>query len=688
MPYRKPVALFLSLALLLPWKPASAGISEHIPPRRVVLHIQDVHENAEAQAHIDEKLRDLLDRHEVGLVGLEGAFGPIDFSWYRAYPHPNTIRAVARYLLREHRISGPAHTALTQGLGSSDNLPPFVGIDDPEHYAANVRAYVRSSPLAPTLTARAARVRRSIDAAKAEIFGRELRSVDAAAAAVRNGSLPWDDYLDLLSRYSSLPRSLRRYSVALKAERAMDAAQVQAERTRLLSSLGPRLRSRESNVLMERAAAVKRGTLAPAAFYAYLKTLCASNGVDLSQLPALNNYIRCVQLIDDVDMEEIFRDASALETKVLLSLAHNNRERVLIVASRRLELERKLLDFSLTKDEWVEYQRHNTPSFIADTRIAAFENFYREAEVRDARMADNFLRALREHPSDRMAVLVTGGFHRAGIDRRLAAAGYTVVSFIPKVSIAAGESGSAYLNVFTRTPTPLDKFFAATAHFLPKPPMIPEPVGEAVTAAADQALQSPGHDGSVDVSNGHLVVHANNGAIQTVDWLSDDVLPARIAATLKAEIQTVRSEWHHFTDTSYSWIGPQDNSSRPVELQSSSVQEPVVVRTRHRLLVSLPLEREFKELLGPTDVDFPLSHVNETRIKVVISEWNTFGQTVDLAHAPLTVLLGTKIVRLVMKYQLQQQQRRLSVLASGNGHHPAIKIAPDLRAAHVNGQQA
>ncbi len=120
-----------SLAPLIRALPEDVGsirkiISPPHPNGRIVIHIQDVHRNREAQTNIGKAVEELINQKKIGLVALEGAFGPMDFSWYRAYPHQDAVKAVADYLLRDNRISGFVHTAFL----SSAPIPSFVGIDE------------------------------------------------------------------------------------------------------------------------------------------------------------------------------------------------------------------------------------------------------------------------------------------------------------------------------------------------------------------------------------------------------------------------------------------------------------------------------------------------------------------------------------------------------------------------------
>src|SRR5262249_20802141 len=100
----------------------------------------------------------------------------------------------------------------------------------------------------------------------------------------------------------------------------------------------------------------------------------------------------------------------------------------LVNESKKIYLTEKLVKFELTREEWEEYLTltlsyktgegtHSLSSRLGEGRgedLSPFENFYREAEIRDQRMAENLSRAM-DQTHAKVAVLITGGFHADGI---------------------------------------------------------------------------------------------------------------------------------------------------------------------------------------------------------------------------------------------------------------------------------
>ena len=220
------------------------------PSDPIVIHIQDVHMNREAQENIGKAIQYLIDNlgargWELGsgngmkdnnngngktlehlsstqdvpnhspiavdsnqppspiphppslLVALEGAFGPIDLSRFREFPNQDAVRKAADYLLKENKISGPIHSAFT----SPKPIPPFVGVDDSAHYHANVEAYRKSAPLVTGYKKRLAAVEKEVEREKSGVFNVKLLEFDKEVHALFF-------HLNLIAMTRQLPTSL------------------------------------------------------------------------------------------------------------------------------------------------------------------------------------------------------------------------------------------------------------------------------------------------------------------------------------------------------------------------------------------------------------------------------------------------------------------------------------------------
>jgi len=166
-----------------------------LPPKgkeeKTVVLIQDIHLHSEAQKNIGSTIRELIKKKKVGLIALEGAFRPIDLSAFRKIPEKEIVRQVADYLLRENKISGAVHTAFT----SPTDIPPFLGVDHPSHYAANVQAYKNSASLVKNHKKYVARLQKELKARKKRTFNPSLIQFDRLVDQYQRGEISLSQYL-------------------------------------------------------------------------------------------------------------------------------------------------------------------------------------------------------------------------------------------------------------------------------------------------------------------------------------------------------------------------------------------------------------------------------------------------------------------------------------------------------------
>lgn len=442
--------------------------------KRIVVHVQDIHANLEAQKNIGRIVGDLSRTGAVGLVALEGRTDFLNFDRLRRFSSPRVIEIVANYLLRTNKISGPVYEALTSRSGSSTVLPPYVGIDDAAHYAANVEGYRKAEPLQADERARLKSESAKLEKEKTETFSHTLRDFDRLVQAHRSDTISFGDYLRALcGRNKTLPPMVQTFLEALSLEKDLDLGRVERERAAVLAALTPKLAKADVDLLLAQSLEFKQGSMSPAGFYGFFKTLCLQKGIDLKTYPALSGYVRYVLLADSIDSTSFFRVVAALEKRTYARLTRTDAERALVDASDRVYLESKLVEFTLTPDEWEDYKKLTIYDLGAGASELQrqlsvvnrpFERFYEEAEIRNALMVRNLLKQMDDRKTS-VAVLVTGGFHSEAITSLLHKAGVATVTVSPRLTTMDAGNGVSYLGLFTQQKTPIEKVFAGTRLF-------------------------------------------------------------------------------------------------------------------------------------------------------------------------------------------------------------------------------
>ncbi|MCB4755800.1 MAG: aldo/keto reductase [Elusimicrobia bacterium] len=461
----------------------NASVKEVVESKRgngpAVVLIQDVHLNPEAQGNIAAVLQNLLETKQVGVVGVEGAFEAFDFAPFRSYQEKQIVRDVTDLFLQKNLLSAPSFV----GINSPQAPPLFVGVDSREHHAANVKAYRDSEARLPRVKRQWAEAGRRLKADKERFFNASLKEFDALQDAYRKGEMGLGAYLKRLVAFQE-PASLMidQFLEAFDMESRLDFAQVERERRRVIERLARVLSPAEFNELLTRSLSYRLGKIPYTDFYRAFKDLCQRKGVSLRQAPQFDEYIRYVLLSDGIKSDTLLNDVARWEKGILDELAKTPKEKRLTEASTYLHLVGKLIKFELTPEEWAEYKNVRHPGASRDPgrqlnldsgfrrkddRLASFESFYEEADLRSQLMLSSIFNLQSVICNLQLCrILVTGGFHTPEIAQRLREKdiGYLIVA--PKITRVDSTSGSAYLSVFSREKTPLEKLFVGEELFL------------------------------------------------------------------------------------------------------------------------------------------------------------------------------------------------------------------------------
>lgn len=431
----------------------------------VVVHVHDVHANESAQRNIGRALERLMARAPLDALALEGAFGPIDLERFRRFPDRAAVATVADRLLAEGRISGPIHAVLT----SSASVPPLWGVDDARLHAANVDAYRRSAPAVPAAWAVLSAEREKLAAAPASAA---LRRLDAAVVRYHAGRAGLGDYLRAVKEAAG--ESVRAPTASafldvLALEQTLDFAAVADERRRLFERLVPVLTPAENDGLIARAADHRAGALSHGEFYDFVADLCRRKGIDPAPGAAFAGYLRYIRRALAIDGEALYAELPRLEDAAYGRAARGPLDAAWARRARRITLYEKLTAFALTPPDWRALRSEGAGQAPKGVDWATFTAFYQRADERDGAMARSLETSVRAASAARV-VLVTGGYHAAGVRAALGRAGISVIDFVPRVEAVDGPAGTAALSVFVREKSPLERLFQGDRLFLAPAP--------------------------------------------------------------------------------------------------------------------------------------------------------------------------------------------------------------------------
>jgi hypothetical protein len=438
-------------------EPAAAG--------PIIVHIQEAHTNYEAQKHIVRILERLVQDYGLKLILVEGGYGDMGVARLRRYGSQESRRKVAEQYLRSGIISAEEYLDML-----SDQPLTLWGVEEEALYRQNYDAMAAAEPLQQRLRPALASVKEAVAALLPKLSTQALNDLGEAVRAFEEERLSLAEYVDALAQAAgdgaiteeAYP-NLSRFLAARALEPAIRREQVQREQQALMEQLVATLAAEPLAALQERAAGVKAGTVSREAFYAALEAAAATAGVNLKQQrPQLFSYLRYLEQNARIKPGELSAELERLAIALKERLATSAESRALNAMAEQADLLEKLVEFRLSPEEHERLQergiacgswagvlndqlvRHGLPARAfpgleaCETALPALTRFYDLARQRDQALAARALAKLAE-TGERLAVLITGGFHAPKITELLEARGVGVVVVAPKVTAPTDE---------------------------------------------------------------------------------------------------------------------------------------------------------------------------------------------------------------------------------------------------------
>lgn len=472
------------------WETAAAPFGEvrryhaaSSPDRPLVIHIQDVHDDETAQRSIEGLVKRLVDGGQTRLVGVEGAAGAFRLAPYRGFPDRATILGVSDWLLEKNLIAGPERAAWT-----SERPAVLWGVETPNLYLANVRAFRRGDAAAPAVRRRLTAWSARVQVLKGRLFPQEVLTwdrLDAEHAAGRGALAAYAEFLAEKAPRGRFPQ-LDRFLSAARLSDAVDLPTAEVERNTLLRELSSRLPAESLAALAARAAESRAGVVSEASFRQEIFALARRSGLRPEDYPHLSAHARALSAAESVDAAAFLEEIERARGEVWERLAPSGRVRELHRLDQVLARLRRLTDFSSTPRDWRgsadadvaalsegldrlsrEEGLSGVASFRDPAALAPYEEFSRAALRRNASMVDNLLAkmAAEKAPS---AVLVAGGFHTEGMEELLRDRDISFLTITPRIGSSV-EPGFNALKPLLPGRSPLQDIFIPTRDTLKTP---------------------------------------------------------------------------------------------------------------------------------------------------------------------------------------------------------------------------
>ncbi|MFA7000876.1 MAG: hypothetical protein WC352_01855, partial [Candidatus Omnitrophota bacterium] len=286
-------------------------------------------------------------------------------------------------------------------------------------------------------------------------------------------------------------------------------------------------------------------------------------------------FVRYSIRLDTLDLEWM-DELEALSDEVRDRIAPSGDERALEHLFRILEVLKKLYDFTLTKREaefFISHRDEFSGAYLRETLaplmarhqfgedmsgklgtldadLKVIEKYYLLALERDEVLLSNAL-AKMDAEGETLSVIITGGFHTPGIERRLGEQGFSFLTLVPKIeeAVEAGRENALYESAMSGEPQPIEAWMETQIEVQgsalvndPRQQLAPEPL-MTPTARGAAFLTDPALARRYRPARAWQLL----AAISTVLYRRDPMVPLDIASALLGALeprdQELLSQW-------------------------------------------------------------------------------------------------------------------------------------------------
>ncbi len=456
---------------------------------RAVVVLEDAHASVSAQENIRKILKRLSRRYGFENILIEGAVADLDPRTFHFFGGRQLDTKTARLLVQDGLAGGPELFLLEESYRPQAKARGL-GIEEAALYRKNIAAYrhvLKNRVQSKTFLEQ---TRALLAETGCRIFGKELKDFFRENLGLYSEQVPDAGRFRVLSAFAQKVLRLDLTAAANQAEwpqlvRFYKSAALEARLDpEKIRRDGLRLQERMQQMGWEdaltrgvsRLAGFDRGRRAvflrrPRSFFEKFYREAARHGLDLEEFPDFREAAGARILRSELEVPALFGEVEKLTQKIIDALAVTPQEKKLSDLCRRLALLRKTLLLELTSREFAGLKKRpkdfQPSAFLKelaalsapgktpeagplDGIFSKARRFYEQASLRDGHMVAKCIQTLEARGLQK-AVLFAGGYHTAGITRRLKKAGISYLVITPRLE-GSLETAASYQSGMLRQP--------------------------------------------------------------------------------------------------------------------------------------------------------------------------------------------------------------------------------------------
>ena len=423
---------------------------------RLIVQIQDLHTNYEAQANEAKLIYYLLKNKGWRLVATEGAEGEVDTSIFELFDDTATKEEVARFFMSKGQITGAEYLHILKKV-------PFAiyGAEDADLYKKHLDSFKGSLSYKDDVLQYCRQVKQALNEIKRNIYTPELKELDRRISAYDERKIPLNNYVSYLNRiFSTHSVNLNRFpnferlNGIIELEKKIDFRKVEKEHLEAIKELSQSLSEEELADLIVKSVDFKAEKISAGKYYDHLRRLIAKKNFSLRSYPNLERYIYYIIISEQINHRRLFSEIKSLKELARRTLYTNDDQARLDRLLKNIDILEGFINIKLTNEDVQYYHTHKSeftpqifrnfiqkyateynldnPFYDFSSYLPEMEDFYTLAEQRDKALVENTLKAMQAR-GEKAAILICGGFHTKGVTQLLKQKDISYIVITPRV---------------------------------------------------------------------------------------------------------------------------------------------------------------------------------------------------------------------------------------------------------------
>lgn len=429
-----------------------------------IIHIQDAHSNLSGQENLANALDAIMSKYGVSLVLSEGGADDCSLTSIKKIAPPEVWKRLAKSYLIQGKITGEEYLNLI-----SDHPMKIMGLEDINLYFKSVRNYARLADKRQEILEYLKTIDNALSKVKHKLYPQELlvyedqkKDQDASpdnAHFKKLLELAREKNIDIFE----FPNVVKLVELELK-EKLIDFNLANLEQAALVEDISKRGGAEDLKGFLTKINQMKNKKVSQYAFFQNTFRIAEENGILLTQHPNLIRYEEYLKDFSELDLDELLDELTKADDKVYITLLKSQDEKLIRSIDRFLGLLHTAYNIQMSTKEF-DLFKANEPDFgtmpylafinqklselgyfedlipyknILEEGKESLEAFYDSVSKRDFEFMKNTEKVLNAE-NQKVAVLVTGGYHTSHLKKLFQEKGYSYAVLTPIVTAETNQ---------------------------------------------------------------------------------------------------------------------------------------------------------------------------------------------------------------------------------------------------------